>query len=298
MAETNDYDIIFIVETWLNRNVQNALLCPKGYNLLRRDRNGKRGGGIMIIYKSNLSIAEVRNSEHDTLEYICIDVLGKKRSKAYRFICLYVPPDVSKDRTTVENICRCLTCYNNNDLFYVLGDFNMPSISWGPAHSNSSVGSFFTEYCDENLLRQHVTESTHVSGSILDLLLCNEVSSRKLISIDVLPPMTTTCDHNVLEILISRSTSKSEVKGIDKFLRLHNGDYTQINKVLATVNWSEKFIYFNNDIQLIYDDFLHIIHSLMDKHIPTTKFNPRVKQPRRIVRMAKRKRVLYKKNEN
>ena len=83
MAEINDYDMIFVVETWLNSNVQNALLCPKGYNLLRRDRHGRRGGGIMIIYKSNLSIVEVRNSEHDTLEYICIDVIGKNRSKAY-----------------------------------------------------------------------------------------------------------------------------------------------------------------------------------------------------------------------
>lgn len=53
-----DFDVLCRTESWLKPTIDNALLAPKDYNLLRSDRttlnkNGdlKSGGGIICYYK-------------------------------------------------------------------------------------------------------------------------------------------------------------------------------------------------------------------------------------------------------
>ena len=67
------YDFIFINETWLKPTIDDALLSFPNYNLLRQDRTSKKGGGLLVLHKSQYVVEEVRNYNTTPLfEYICV----------------------------------------------------------------------------------------------------------------------------------------------------------------------------------------------------------------------------------
>ena len=48
-------DIIIGTETWLDKDIKDSEICPKGYILHRRDRNSKNhrtGGGVLLAIKN------------------------------------------------------------------------------------------------------------------------------------------------------------------------------------------------------------------------------------------------------
>jgi len=45
---TKGYDIVGIVETWANSHISNAELTLDGFNMLRLDREGMKGGGLLM----------------------------------------------------------------------------------------------------------------------------------------------------------------------------------------------------------------------------------------------------------
>ena len=51
----SSYDVECICETWLNNAVLNGELLP-GYNIFRKDRTGKIGGGVLVAIKSELEV--------------------------------------------------------------------------------------------------------------------------------------------------------------------------------------------------------------------------------------------------
>ena len=227
MIKIFSYDIIFVVETWLNSTIQNSLFSLAGYSIIRRDRpDGRRGGGILVMFKSHLPVLEIRHFKEKTLEYLCVDLLPSKRSKPTRFLCCYIPPDLSRDKTCIESLCNCVKTHNVNSNFYLLGDFNMPFIDWAKFNTSSAVGNKFLDFCTENSLYQNIHESTTKKGSILDLFFCNEISGRNLISIDILDPLSPTCDHCTIEILISYENSNIPCFNIPASFQYTKGNYS------------------------------------------------------------------------
>ena len=188
LVEVSSYDLVFIVETWLKPNTLNSLICPRGYSVIRRDRPVRLGGGVLVLYKSHLPVLEIRHFEDTNIEYLCIDILSTKHTIPTRFLCCYIPPNYSRDRTCIQNLCVCIKSHNSNNSFYILGDFNMPYIDWGNLNSSSGVGKLFLDFCAETSLCQKIHESTTINNSVLDLLFCNVFSERNLLSIDVLDP--------------------------------------------------------------------------------------------------------------
>ena len=55
---SNDFDVIAITETWLTKHIYTNELLPCGYNVLRKDRNG-RGGGVLLAFKDSISFREL-----------------------------------------------------------------------------------------------------------------------------------------------------------------------------------------------------------------------------------------------
>ena len=49
MAKNNNIDILSLTETWLDHSVSDCLISIPGYKRpFRRDRQGRRGGGVAI----------------------------------------------------------------------------------------------------------------------------------------------------------------------------------------------------------------------------------------------------------
>ena len=296
--QVSAYDIVFITETWLKPHFADALICPAGYTILRKDRLDKRGGGVLVLFKSHINIVEVNiNLPHlPDIEYICIDVIVNRSIISPRFFCIYLPPN----RANEKEIILLMSSYIKKHMhkasqFYLLGHYNMPHINWQSLSSSTSTGDIFLDFCNEESLQQHIDFPTHNSGSLLDLLLCDEFSSRNLNSIESAPPLTATCDHNIINFSLFYENISKPQDTILPYLCYKKGNYELINSKLDLINWEEVMSALNFNVQKIYDYFINQITSLVKLYVPTSQYKSTIKQPRHITRMAKQKKVLYRK---
>ena len=54
MTEEYKPDIIIGTETWLSPEINNAELLLDKYNIYRKDRSGKRGGGVLLAVNKHI----------------------------------------------------------------------------------------------------------------------------------------------------------------------------------------------------------------------------------------------------
>ena len=59
MVEDIDPHIVGITESWANTDITNAELRLIGYVMLRRDRIGRRGGGVILYVKESIQAYEI-----------------------------------------------------------------------------------------------------------------------------------------------------------------------------------------------------------------------------------------------
>ena len=56
LLKTQNYDIIFISETWLKSwHATSSIIDTSNFTMYRTDRNDKRGGGVGIVVKKHLA---------------------------------------------------------------------------------------------------------------------------------------------------------------------------------------------------------------------------------------------------
>ena len=63
MVEEIDPHIIDITESWANIDITDAELGLTGYVMLRRDRIGRRGGGVILYIKESIRAYEMKLRE-------------------------------------------------------------------------------------------------------------------------------------------------------------------------------------------------------------------------------------------
>ena len=102
------------------------------------------------------------------------------------YVLIYNPPTSSSYRAPYSQIVECIQAYTRefethclkNDIQYFsdnihfVGDFNFPGINWKTLKGTSHENEFITFLLDVHLT-QLVTESTHVDGNTLDLVITN-----------------------------------------------------------------------------------------------------------------------------
>ena len=59
MVEDTDPHIIGITESWANTDITDAELGLTGYVMFRRDRTGRRGGGVILYVKESIQAYEI-----------------------------------------------------------------------------------------------------------------------------------------------------------------------------------------------------------------------------------------------
>ena len=60
MVEDIDPHIIGITESWANTDITDAELGLSGYAMFRRDRIGRRGGGVILYAKESIQAYEIK----------------------------------------------------------------------------------------------------------------------------------------------------------------------------------------------------------------------------------------------
>ena len=290
---------MFVTETWLNNKISNSLVCPPGYQVIRHDRAGSRGGGVMVLYRTGLHVTSVNVCTNTNKDYemLCIDVYDGR--KPIRFICLYIPPHISKCSTAIENLCLSLSNLFVHDMpFFVLGDLNFPNIDWTvPISRGDTAHDTFLNFCMSNNLHQCIYESTHEKGNILDLLLTNVIAYNMLLSSTVIGPLSSTCDHFLISCSIKLQNKQNQTSHTQSFRDFKKANYSTIIDQLGSVDWQSIF---NSGVslQLMYDKFISILMQIINLNVPEkvikSKFKP-LKMPLKISKLLKEKMTLYKK---
>ena len=65
-----------IAETWLRPSISDGELAIDHYNLLRKDRLHRHGGGVCVYYHESLGVQCRTDLESDDLEILWLDVCG------------------------------------------------------------------------------------------------------------------------------------------------------------------------------------------------------------------------------
>ena len=63
MVDDINSHIIGITEYWANNDITDDELGLAGYVMFRKDRMGRRGGGVLLYIKENIPVYEVQLSE-------------------------------------------------------------------------------------------------------------------------------------------------------------------------------------------------------------------------------------------
>ena len=78
----DEFDIITVTETYLNSNVSDDDIKLESFspNIMRRDRDGAAGGGVLIYVRDGIGISRIRNLETPLDETIWALFQGKGQS--------------------------------------------------------------------------------------------------------------------------------------------------------------------------------------------------------------------------
>lgn len=267
-----------IVETKLGGEVQVPAMDGGRYKVWRRDREGKRGGGVMVLLREDIKAEKVEVGK-GRAELLKVRIsTGERRTRSVAVA--YVPPksnawkdeeykDMLKD--TKEELERLMR--ENRDLI-LMGDFNCKEVEWESLETTGSPeswGAVLLELAMDNLMTQWVTEKTRYRGedepSRLDLVFTKEVD----VIGDILyrSPLGRS-DHVLIEMVI---IDGDVCKGRDghRRNRLNYGrtNFSKLRKFFEKVDWSD--LLGAGNVQDQYDIFGKIYKEGVTKYVPTYK---------------------------
>ena len=181
LVNPSQVDILLITETHLIPLISNATIAIPGYEILRNDSGSSAKHGVCAYVKDNIRYDNVNMSQTNCLSF------RLTKLNMYVFV-VYRPPSNSIDQNQVLIDFLLNSCADKEVV--ILGDFNLPSISWlnqKPCGTPSVTDRKFLDMFDTLGLTQWISECTFPrSGNVLDLILTTEHD--RIGTVDVQPP--------------------------------------------------------------------------------------------------------------
>lgn len=192
------------------------MATPTNYNCISYPRQGTKGGGIAIIYKTSIALQIVEDLTQD--EEVCEVISTSFRlpsSDTIKLIAFYRPHDDHLYRF-IDVIQEIIERFNTDiNPLLIVGDFNFHFDI--PTDHNSNV---LREVLKSHELNQLVTFPTHRAGRMLDLIITNrphedfKLSCNSTIASDHLcaiaqMSLSTKCKQNVKHEYASNRSWKS-----------------------------------------------------------------------------------------
>lgn len=204
----NDIDVFIITETWLvgeldRDSVVLHNLIPTGYTYQIESRKQRGGGGIICIYKNNLSVKKLAYGNFSSFEHLVFSIiLG---SKKYKMVVIYRPPQSKKNKCTTAQFVSefhdfILDISVEPSELIVTGDFNIHMDNLADSYARSLM-----DVLSSVNLQQHVTEPTHQEGHILDLLI---TSSNSNVISSVYIEHDSPSDHSIILFTLKEAKPK------------------------------------------------------------------------------------------
>ena len=263
----HDVDIMCITETHLLRSMPDSFIDLAGYRVVRNDTVGTFAKHGVCIYVNSKVKCENVNVNCPNCAAIHLTELN------VYVVAVYRPPSSSPDSD------KCLHEFLNSFCLerevVILGDFNLPSLSWESSNPSSCATvcdtQFFNTFNSLGLTQWVRTPTYPRSGNILDLILTTE--DDRIGSAVILPPLPG-CDHcpTLCEYVFDYACTPDQPG--PQIRKWHRGRYDRISRELGNIDWDEAFL--NCDIHKMYKQFTDILNPLIEDFVPLyePKTNP------------------------
>ena len=169
LINNTNSNVICLNETWLNCKIPSNELIFNGFNVVRLDRNAKRGGGSLILIKKGIDFEFTNSLIDDHIELINVS-FTINNALTINIILLYRPPNtpITAFLNSLNNFLDNLNIYRINTI--VLGDFNI-DFKKDSAHKKSLVNIF--KIFNLELINKLSTRNSNKTNSLIDLIFAN-----------------------------------------------------------------------------------------------------------------------------
>jgi exonuclease III len=220
-------DIVALTETWLSGNESDqriiGQITPSGYIFHQIPRYGRKGGGVAIMCRDSFKVHVKPAFSASSFETMEVSIT--LQSATIRLIVVYrIPPNKDnkiKRRTFVQEFNDLLEkCSTEMGKLLIVSDFN---VHWDNINDNESKK--LHKLLDSYNLKQHIDESTHTKGHIIDWVISRTedelvkkctvdslISDHHAIHID----LSCTKPHPIRKTVTYRSTKDIDVPGFKK----------------------------------------------------------------------------------
>jgi len=258
----NDIDILCITETWLSGddrdNIVIAQITPPGYAIYQKARKGK-GGGVAVILKDSLRVKQKSGGRCSSFEHI--ELLISTPAQYVRLVVVYRPPSCSKTGTNCtvfgeefENYIADLITSSGNLL--ITGDFNFHY-----QDNNNQDANKFRSLLSSISLQQHVTEATHDSGHVLDLII-TRISELDIQHLQVHPSALS--DHSAITFTLPLNKPKTDKQKIT----VRKWKDVDIQALCCDLRDSDLIAAPNSDLDTLIEQYNNTINNIMNSHAP------------------------------
>ena len=146
--------IIGITESWANNDITDAELGLEGYVMFRKERMGRRGGGVLLYIKETIPAYEVQlQEEADCKEALWCNLVTGHTTVTIGVV--YRCPNITMQNN--ENIHNAISEVSEGDCI-IMGDFNHGNIKWDSQQSTGVEDQQFLCLVQDNFLTQQFTE--------------------------------------------------------------------------------------------------------------------------------------------
>ena len=126
MVEDIDPHIIGITESWATPDISDAELGMTGYVMFRKDRLGRRGGGVILYIKESIQAYEIKlEKKAECEEAVWCNIVTGKSTLTVGLV--YRSPNISMEEN--EKMHNAIKEVSKRDCI-IMGDFNHGHIEW------------------------------------------------------------------------------------------------------------------------------------------------------------------------
>nr|AMS38367.1 hypothetical protein [Bactrocera tryoni] len=265
-----NFKIIAFTETWLKPHIFDNEIFNSEFEIFRYDRLNRKGGGVLFAVHSSIPSEEVDVPHADFIEFKCIRICA---NSGHIYLTLsYIPPhsDISVYMQHASLISNVFSMVNDTDSMIVLGDFNLPCVSWKSIDDHTipiSTRLCFNEFLDEmsELGLNQINLISNEFGKLLDLVYVDNASMFSVVRCDPLVRPEDTY-HPALEINIEIIANFAYNNTQDLCFRFNfaKANFKKINYELSKITWPD----YSGNIEFSASHFNETIVNLFEKYVP------------------------------
>ena len=269
-ATINSIHVLCATETKLDSTVSSTLYTMKAFSPPFTKHRTRRGGGVAIFARTNISCTRLQELEWDDLEGVWVKIRTKKETVL--ICCVYLPPNQrSTDfRLFLDKLSdSALEAQKHHpSIIVIMGDFNLGNIYLNPDFKNHSGVTHFDFIFQDTInslsLTQIITEPTRVTDKIANLRDLIIVSDRQCVAdYGLLSPFANIDHIPIYARLNFEIPDKGRcVKSVYDYSRL---DIDRFIQIFENKNWDETM---NMDVDAAVESLTQFILDAASQSMP------------------------------